>query len=74
MGTAFLANKSDSFKMKLFHFVSETRLKDWLLISILPIHFLFQNAVSCGECQLIGQETRVANLGIFLLKTLFKDL
>jgi hypothetical protein len=35
------------------------------LISIPPMHVVFQTAVSCGGSQLIGWETRVASLGDF---------
>jgi hypothetical protein len=35
MGNAFLAEKKLSFIMKLFHFVCEKRLLDWLLGSFI---------------------------------------
>jgi hypothetical protein len=38
MGTPFLAYKSDSFVMKLFHFVCEKRHIDWLLLVLQYLH------------------------------------
>jgi hypothetical protein len=54
MGNAFLAEKKLSFIMKLFHFVCEKRLLNWLqvlLVSLIINNFPFTNITSfAGIC------------------------